>query len=176
MGEHDTGNRAVVGLAMFAEDIGRGDAAVVLANVGQWPDPCDVSNRPDIVGRAHAPVDGYTARSRFDTDVLEPQIRDPRSSAGGDEQPIGAKRAAVLELHDVAGAVVRHMTRAPTEMDLQALALKRFGERFAERTWLPRQEWAHPLHGPQPRPELPEPLPHPDATGPPAAPQDPARH
>src|SRR5215211_7040962 len=75
----------------------------------------------------------------FDADGLQPDLVDPRASAGGDEQAVAAQLAAVAELEDVvlAGAARGGHVRAEDELD--AVAAQHLAERLAQRRGLARE-------------------------------------
>ena len=65
--------------------------------------------------------------------VSRPSPRDPRAPAGGDEQPVAAQLAPVVELEDVVLAVAPRGGRVRGQHELDALAAQNLAERLAQR-------------------------------------------
>ena len=97
VGEDDARHRVVVRLARLAEDVRGDDLALVLADVGELPDAGDVADRPQPLGRAQVRVDRDAVRVGLDADRLQADPLDARTPPGGDEQPVAAQLAAVVE-------------------------------------------------------------------------------
>ena len=76
---------------------------------------------------------------RLDADGLEPDALDPRSPAGGDEQPLAAQLAAVVEREHVVLAVASRARRVRAEDELDAVAAQDLAERLAQRGGLARE-------------------------------------
>ena len=112
VGEDDARHGVVVRLARLAEDVRGDDLALVLADVRQLPDAGDVADRPQPLADAEALVDRDAAGVGLDADRLEADPLDARPPAGGDEQPVAAQLAAVVELEDVVVAVAPCRGRA----------------------------------------------------------------
>src|SRR5215218_4404081 len=130
----------VVRLPWVAEEV-RGDhAPLVLADVGERPDAGDVADRPEPLGGAKVRVDRDAAWVRLDADGLEANAVDPRSPAGGDEQPVAAQLAAVVELEDVVLTVAAGGGPMDAEVQLDAVAAEDLGERVSQRRRLAREE------------------------------------
>ena len=94
-------HRLVVRLARPAEDVRRHDSALVLADVGELPQPGDVTDRPEPRAGRHPGVDGDAARVGRDADRLQPDVLDPGTPPGRDQQAVTAGLGAVGELEDV---------------------------------------------------------------------------
>ena len=122
VGVDDARYGVVVGLALLAEDVRRDDLALVLADVGQRPDPDDVADRPEALARAQVRVDRDSVAIGLDPDGLQAEPVDARAAAGGDEQAVAAQLAAILELEDVVLAVAARRGRACPEDELDAVA------------------------------------------------------
>ncbi len=120
---------------MFGGD----DVALVLADVGQRPDAGDVADRPQPLAGAQPRVDRDAARVGLDADRLQADAVDARAPAGGDEQPVAAQLAAVVELEDVVLAVAPGGGRVRAERELDAVAAQDLAERLAQRRGLARQ-------------------------------------
>ena len=101
----------VVRLARLPEDVRRDHVALVLADVGQRPQPGDVPDRPEPLARAQVRVDRDSVGVGLDPDGLQAHPADPRAAARRDEQPVAAQLATVVELEDVVVAVA---SRAPS--------------------------------------------------------------
>ena len=71
--------------------------------------------------------------SGVDADRLQADPVDTRAPAGGDEQPVAAQLAAVVEREDVVLAVSPRRGRVHAEHELDALAAQDLAERLAQR-------------------------------------------
>src|SRR5262249_9588288 len=160
MSEDDTRYCAVVRFAALAEDVGGGDPAVVLAHVGERPDPGHVTDRPHALAGVHPRVDRYAVCVGLDADVLQTEIRSTRPAAGRHEQPLGNQLLAVPETDSVVSPVVRDAACTGAEMDPQSLTAEPVGQRLAERTRLTRQDVVHAFHEVHTRAEARERLRH----------------
>ena len=140
VGVGDARHRLVVGLARLAEDVGGHDLALVLADMGQRPEPGDVADRPQPLAGAEPRVDRDPARVGVDADRLQADARDPRAPAGGDEEPVAAQLAAVVELEHVVVAVAARGGDVRAEDELDAVAAQDVAERLAERRGLARED------------------------------------
>ena len=69
--------------------------------MGQRPDAGDIADRPQARARAQAGIDRDPAAIGFDADGLEAEPIDARTPAGGDQQPVAAQLAAVIEFEAV---------------------------------------------------------------------------
>ena len=98
VGEDDTGHGLVVGLSRLAEDVGGDDVALVLADMGERPDPGHIADRPQSLAGAQVGVDRDPVAVRLDADRLQAEPVDAWAPAGGDEQAVAAQLAAVVEL------------------------------------------------------------------------------
>src|SRR5204863_8628550 len=122
--------------------VGSGDAALVLADVGERPDPGHVADRPQALAGAHPGIDIDLALAGVEADGLEADALDARAAAGGDEHPIAPQLRPLLELEHVVLAVAPGTARVLAEPQLDALGLERLAERLAER---PRRARKHPV-------------------------------
>src|SRR5262249_3350100 len=105
-----------------AEDV-RGDhLALVLADVGQRPEAVDVADRPKMLRRAQVRVDRNSVHVRLDADGLETEPADAGAPACGDEQPVAAQLAPVIEFEDVVLAVAPRGGRIRGQHQLYAFA------------------------------------------------------
>ena len=139
VGVDDSRNGFVVGLARLTEDV-RGDhLALVLADVRQRPEPVDVADRPEILGRAQVRVDRNAVRVRLDTNRFQPEPADARSPPGGDEQLVASDLASVVEFEDIVLAVAPRCRRVCRQHELDAFTAENLAERLAERRRLPRE-------------------------------------
>ena len=136
----DPWNGLVVGLARIAEDVGGDHVALVLADVGQRPEPVDVPDRPQPLRRPQVGVDGDPVGVGLDADGLEPDTAHPRPPAGGDEQAVAPQFAAVVELEDVLVAVAAGGARVCGEDELDLVAAQDLAERLAQRRRLARED------------------------------------
>ena len=127
-------DRLVVGLARLPEDVGRDDLPLVLADVGQRPEPGDVADRPEVLRHAQVCVDRDAVGVRLDADGVEAEPLDPRPSPGGDQQPVAAQLPAVVEHHDVVLAVAPGRGHADGQRELDALTAQDLAQRLTERS------------------------------------------
>ena len=74
------------------------DLALVLADVGERPDPVDVADRPQALTGAQVRVDRDPVRVGLDADRLEADLADARAASGRHEHMVAAQLATVLEL------------------------------------------------------------------------------
>ena len=96
IGVGDARDRLVVGLAWFAEDV-RGDhLALILADMGQLQDACDVSDRPQLVAGTQVGIDWDSSGARGHANGLEPDPLDPRTPSGRHQQMITAQLPSIL--------------------------------------------------------------------------------
>ena len=77
--------------------------------------------------------------SGLDADRLQADPLDARAPAGGDEQPVAAQLAAVVELEHVVVAVAPRGGRLHAECELDPVAAQHLAERLAERRGLARE-------------------------------------
>jgi hypothetical protein len=105
VGVDDARHRFVVGLPWFAEDVCRNDLALVLPDVGQWPEAVDVADRPETLDGAQMPVNCDPMGTRVDAHRLEPEIADARATARCQEEVIAADLAAIVQFQDVVLAI-----------------------------------------------------------------------
>ena len=68
--EDDARHGLVVGLVPLAEDVRGDDLALVLADVGQWPDAGDVADRPQALAGAQVGSGGVSGCSRRARDEM----------------------------------------------------------------------------------------------------------
>jgi GrpB-like predicted nucleotidyltransferase (UPF0157 family) len=127
MREHNAGHRAVVSIARLAEDVRRGDPALVLADVCERPDPRHIPDRPHAITRVHARVDDDAARPGLDNDATEADLLHPGLAAGRHEQALTRQLAAVVEVNDVTPLVAADARGPAAEVDLQWPACQRRG-------------------------------------------------
>src|SRR5829696_144709 len=140
VGVDDSRNGLVVGLSWLPQDV-RGDyVALVLADMRQRPEPVDVADRPQAFAGAQMWVDRNSVGVRLDADRLEADPANPRAPAGGDEQPVAAQFAPVVELEDVVLAVASRGGRVRGQDELDALAAQSLAERLTQRCRLTGEE------------------------------------
>ena len=101
--------------------------------MGQRPDAGDVADRPQPLAARRCASTGTPCGVRLDADGLEAEPVDARAPAGGDEQPVAAQLAAVVELEDVVVALAPRGGRVRRQDQLDALATQDLAERLAER-------------------------------------------
>src|SRR5262249_55409945 len=89
--EDNSWHRFVVRNARFAEDVRSDDIALVFADVSERDNSRDVADGPYAFARAEVRVDLDAALVDVDTDGLETQAADPRTSPRRDEQPIATE-------------------------------------------------------------------------------------
>ena len=106
----------------------------------ELPDAGHVSDRPQPLAGAELRVDGDAAGVGLDADGLQADTVDARPPAGGDEQPVAAQFAAVVELEDVVLSVAPRGRRARAEHELDAVAAQDLAERLAQRRGLARED------------------------------------
>src|SRR5581483_9744065 len=136
-GVSDAWDRLVVSLAWFAEDVRGGYLALILADVCQLPDACDVADRPQPLARTHLRVDWDAARVRGDADGLEPDSLDARAPSGRHQQMIAAQVPPILESQDEVLPIAGGRDRLHTERELDSVAPQRVTQRLAQGLRLP---------------------------------------
>jgi hypothetical protein len=82
-----------------AEDVGGGDPPLVLADVGERPDPGDVADGPDAIGGPHPLVDAdpLLACVGIDSGRVQAEAVHPGLASRGDQQLVAAELRAALE-------------------------------------------------------------------------------
>ena len=110
---------------------------------GQRPVTSPIAH--SVLRRAQVRVDRDAVGVGLDADGLEAEPVDPRSPAGGDEQPVAAQLAPVVELEDVVVAVAPRGGHARGQRELDAVAAQDLAERLAERRGLPGEHVLGPV-------------------------------
>src|SRR6266511_2685542 len=130
--EHDARDGVVGGFPVLAEDVGGGDAPLVLADVGQRPDPGYVADRPDAVAGPHPGIDLDALPPGLDPDGVEPEVLAVAPRARGvlaeaQLDPVGGEDLA-KRLAERARFARQQVILALDERDLRAEAADRLGE------------------------------------------------
>ena len=113
------------------------DVGLVLADVGQRPQPGDISDRPQPLCRPQVIVHRRPARIRLDAHRLQADPADAGPTPGGDEQPVAAQVTPVVELHDVVCAIAAYGRGVCGQDELNALLVQNLAERLTQRRRLP---------------------------------------
>src|SRR6478609_1570221 len=113
-------------LARFAEDIGRNNPALVLANVCQRPDAGHVPNRPEPFTSAELCVDRNAMTVGHDVDRLQPDVGDPGAPAGGHQDAVATDRTGVVKIEDVVVAVASGTGDMCAQDELDAVPAQNF--------------------------------------------------
>src|SRR5262245_33352787 len=106
--------------------------------MGQLPDTVDIADRPQALARAQARVDRDPAGVGFDANGLQAEPIDARTPASGDEQPVAAQLAAVVEFEDKVLALAPRGGGVHAERELDAVAAQGVGERLTQWAGLAR--------------------------------------
>src|SRR3954463_11264918 len=75
----------------------------------------------------------------LDAHRFEPDVGHPGAPAGGDQHPVAAQLATVLELQDIVIAVAAGGSRVRAEAQPDAVAAQDLAERLAQRGGLPSE-------------------------------------
>ena len=129
-----------MGLARLAEDVRGDDLALVLADVGEQPNPGDVADGPQPLPGAQLRVDPDAMLVERGADRLQAKPGYPRTPARGRQQPVPAQFPVVLEDQDVVGTVTPRGDHVYAEHQFDAVAAQLLTESFAERRWLVGQQ------------------------------------
>ena len=118
--------------------------ALILADVRQLQDACDVADRPQPLARAHVRVDRDSVGVRGDADGLEPDPLDTRAPSGRHEQMITAQLPSILQSQDEVLALAGRRDRLHPEHELDSVPTQRLAQRLAQGRRLPRRARARP--------------------------------
>src|SRR6266511_5451893 len=173
--EHDARDGVVGGFPVLAEDVGGGDAPLVLADVGQRPDPGYVADRPDAVAGPHPGIDLDALPPGLDPDGVEPDAVGACASARRNQQAVAAQVALVLELEHEVLAVAPRARGVLAEAQLDPVGGEDLAKRLAERARLARQQVILALDERDLRAEAADRLGELDPDGPPAQHEQPPR-
>src|SRR5262245_12853161 len=130
----------VVGPPRLPEDVRGNHIALVLADVCERPDPDDVADRPEALCGTQMRVDRDSPGVRLDANGLQADPADPRAASRGNQHPVAAQLAAVVELQNVVLAFAPRAVHIRGQDELDALARQDLPERLAQRSGLPAEQ------------------------------------
>jgi hypothetical protein len=166
VGVDDAWHRLVVGLAGLAEDVGGDDPALVLADVGERPDPGDVAYRPQALAGPQVGVDRDAVGVGLDAHRLQAEPVHAGAPSGGDQEPVAPQLAAVVERQHVVLAIAPGLRRAHAQHELDALAAQGLAEGLSQPCRLASQQMLGRVGDGRLAPEAAHDLRHLDAHGP----------
>ena len=126
---------------MFGGD----DVALVLADVGERPDPGDVADRPQALAGAEVVVDRDALGAGLDADGLEAEPVDARATTRGHQETFAAHLGPSVELDDELAVFVAHRRGLRADRHLDAVPAQRLAQRLAQRRRLAGAAGGRPL-------------------------------
>ena len=113
--------------------------ALILPDVRQLQDACDVADRPQPLARAHVRVDRDSSGGWGDANGLEPDPLDTRAPSGRHEQTIPAQLPSILQSQDEVLALAGRRDRLHPEHELDSVPTQRLPQRLPQGRRLPRK-------------------------------------